>query len=59
MRHTEKGIRITRPMGCPRARRFRQVLQNIKKRGNNWQEIEKRKLWEGRKDLRVSIHSPL
>jgi hypothetical protein len=33
-----------RPMGQPRTRWLRHVLQDIKKRGKKWQEIEKERL---------------
>jgi hypothetical protein len=39
-----------RNMGQPRTRWFSQVLEDIKRRGKSWQEIEEEGSWEAGKD---------
>jgi hypothetical protein len=42
-------------MGLPRTRQHCQVLEDIKME-ELWQEIEKKRLWEDRRDWRLFIH---
>jgi hypothetical protein len=42
----ELKLKGKRHMGQPRTRGFSQVLEDIQKRGNNWQEIGKEILWD-------------
>jgi hypothetical protein len=35
---------------------FKQVLEDVKKRGMSWQEIEGERLWKERQNLRLFSH---
>lgn len=42
-----------RPMGCV-ITRFWQILEDVKKKGKSWKETEMERLWEERRDWRLS-----